>query len=171
MPGLLDQRWHEPCLLRVHCDPAETPWCACALRIHRRSAESQRQHSGQPVEHGGARRRYAGSRDNEQGAEIHQFLEALQIRYQIHEVQGPIYFVYRELLTTSFWNSAFWGQSFVAELTRISAHGEKKLKLRRASLAKQQSQNQPQPSPNGGPTRPESEAVGNDTADSRDEKT
>jgi hypothetical protein len=32
--------------------------------------------------------------------------------------------------------SAFWGQSFVAELTRISAHGEKKLKLRRASLAK-----------------------------------
>ena len=32
--------------------------------------------------------------------------------------------------------SAFWGQSFVAELTRISAHGEKKLKLRRASMAK-----------------------------------
>jgi hypothetical protein len=34
-------------------------------------------------------------------------------------------------------NSAFWGQSFVAELTRISAHGERKLKLRRESLAKQ----------------------------------
>ena len=34
-------------------------------------------------------------------------------------------------------NSAFWGQSFVAELTRISAHGERKLKLRRASLAKE----------------------------------
>ena len=33
-------------------------------------------------------------------------------------------------------DSAFWGQSFVAELTRISAHGEKKLKLRRASLAR-----------------------------------
>ena len=33
-------------------------------------------------------------------------------------------------------HSAFWGQSFVAELTRISAHGEKKLKLRRASLAR-----------------------------------
>lgn len=30
--------------------------------------------------------------------------------------------------------SAFWGQSFVAELTRISAQGEKKLKARRASL-------------------------------------
>jgi len=34
------------------------------------------------------------------------------------------------------WNSSFWGQSFVAELTRISAQGEKKLKLRRASLVK-----------------------------------
>lgn len=34
-------------------------------------------------------------------------------------------------------NSAFWGQSFVAELTRISAHGERKLKLRRASLIKE----------------------------------
>jgi hypothetical protein len=34
--------------------------------------------------------------------------------------------------------SAFWGQSFVAELTRISAQGERKLKLRRASLIKQQ---------------------------------
>ena len=32
-------------------------------------------------------------------------------------------------------SSAFWGQSFVAELTRISAHGEKKLKLRRKSVA------------------------------------
>ncbi|WEW60622.1 Trehalose-6-P synthase/phosphatase complex synthase subunit [Emydomyces testavorans] len=31
--------------------------------------------------------------------------------------------------------SAFWGQSFVSELTRISAHGEKKLLLRRSSLA------------------------------------
>jgi trehalose 6-phosphate synthase len=35
------------------------------------------------------------------------------------------------------YTSAFWGQSFVAELTRISAHGEKKLKLRRASLARE----------------------------------
>ena len=34
----------------------------------------------------------------------------------------------------SKFTSAFWGQSFVAELTRISAHGEKKLRLRRASL-------------------------------------
>jgi len=34
------------------------------------------------------------------------------------------------------YTSAFWGQSFVAELTRISEAGEKKLKLRRASLAK-----------------------------------
>jgi hypothetical protein len=32
--------------------------------------------------------------------------------------------------------SAFWGMSFVDELKRISAHGERKLKLRRASLAK-----------------------------------
>jgi hypothetical protein len=32
--------------------------------------------------------------------------------------------------------SAFWGQSFVAELTRISAQGEKKLKARRASLVR-----------------------------------
>lgn len=40
--------------------------------------------------------------------------------------------------------SAFWGQSFVAELTRISAHGEKKLKLRRASLAKAESQPKPE---------------------------
>ena len=32
--------------------------------------------------------------------------------------------------------STFWGNSFRAELTRISAHGEKKLKLRRASLAR-----------------------------------
>ena len=31
--------------------------------------------------------------------------------------------------------SAFWGQSFVAELVRISEHGEKKLKLRRESAA------------------------------------
>lgn len=30
--------------------------------------------------------------------------------------------------------SAFWGASFVAELTRISEHGEKKLKLRRTSM-------------------------------------
>ena len=37
-------------------------------------------------------------------------------------------------------NSAFWGQSFVAELTRISAQGERKLKLRRASLIKQPTQ-------------------------------
>lgn len=37
-------------------------------------------------------------------------------------------------------NSAFWGKSFVAELTRLSAHGEKKLKLRRASLARAPSQ-------------------------------
>ena len=34
----------------------------------------------------------------------------------------------------SKFTSAFWGQSFVAELTRISEHGEKKLRLRRASL-------------------------------------
>lgn len=33
--------------------------------------------------------------------------------------------------------SAFWGTSFVEEMKRISAHGEKKLKLRRASIAKQ----------------------------------
>jgi trehalose 6-phosphate synthase len=44
----------------------------------------------------------------------------------------------------SKFTSAFWGQSFVAELTRISAHGEKKLRLRRASLAKMASG-----SPNG----------------------
>lgn len=43
--------------------------------------------------------------------------------------------------------SAFWGQSFVAELTRISAQGERKLKLRRASLIKQQ------------PTIPEAEVL------------
>lgn len=48
-------------------------------------------------------------------------------------------FTYQNLLSSS----AFWGQSFVAELTRISAHGEKKLKLRRASLMKAQSQPQP----------------------------
>jgi trehalose 6-phosphate synthase len=36
--------------------------------------------------------------------------------------------------------SAFWGQSFVAELTRISAQGEKKLKARRASLARPSTQ-------------------------------
>jgi hypothetical protein len=32
-------------------------------------------------------------------------------------------------------HSAFWGQSFVAELNRISEHGERKLKLRRESIA------------------------------------
>jgi hypothetical protein len=32
--------------------------------------------------------------------------------------------------------SAFWGTSFVDEMRRISAHGEKKLKLRRASIAR-----------------------------------
>ncbi|KAK5446435.1 Trehalose-6-P synthase/phosphatase complex synthase subunit [Exophiala xenobiotica] len=41
----------------------------------------------------------------------------------------------------SKYTSAFWGQSFVAELTRISAQGEKKLKARRASLVR--------PSPQG----------------------
>ncbi|EXJ73415.1 alpha,alpha-trehalose-phosphate synthase [UDP-forming] 1 [Cladophialophora psammophila CBS 110553] len=41
------------------------------------------------------------------------------------------------------YTSAFWGQSFVAELTRISAQGEKKLKLRRASLIKSPSQQPP----------------------------
>jgi phosphatidylethanolamine-binding protein (PEBP) family uncharacterized protein len=46
-------------------------------------------------------------------------------------------------------SSAFWGQSFVAELTRISAHGEKKLKLRRASLIKAQSQIQTAPAGGG----------------------
>ena len=46
-------------------------------------------------------------------------------------------------------SSAFWGQSFVAELTRISAHGEKKLKLRRASLIKAQSQIQTAPAVGG----------------------
>ena len=45
--------------------------------------------------------------------------------------------------------SAFWGHSFVAELTRISAHGEKKLKLRRA-----QSQPQPQRPKDGEVTQP-----------------
>jgi len=54
-----------------------------------------------------------------------------------NNLQGPI-----SRLTNHY--SAFWGQSFVAELTRISAHGEKKLKLRRASLAKSQPQIQPQ---------------------------
>ncbi|EEH22295.1 alpha,alpha-trehalose-phosphate synthase [UDP-forming] [Paracoccidioides brasiliensis Pb03] len=33
----------------------------------------------------------------------------------------------------SKYTSAFWGQSFVSELTRISAHGEKKLRLRNTS--------------------------------------
>ncbi|EEH09142.1 alpha,alpha-trehalose-phosphate synthase [Histoplasma capsulatum G186AR] len=33
----------------------------------------------------------------------------------------------------SKYTSAFWGQSFVSELTRISEHGEKKLRLRRSS--------------------------------------
>jgi hypothetical protein len=33
-------------------------------------------------------------------------------------------------------DSAFWGTSFVDEMKRISAHGEKKLKLRRASIAR-----------------------------------
>ncbi|KIV96228.1 alpha,alpha-trehalose-phosphate synthase [UDP-forming] [Exophiala mesophila] len=40
----------------------------------------------------------------------------------------------------SKYTSAFWGQSFVAELTRISAQGERKLKLRRASLIKKPAQ-------------------------------
>lgn len=31
--------------------------------------------------------------------------------------------------------SAFWGQTFVAELNRISEHGERKLKIRRESMA------------------------------------
>lgn len=31
-------------------------------------------------------------------------------------------------------DSAFWGQSFVAELKRISAHGERKLKMRKESV-------------------------------------
>ncbi len=30
--------------------------------------------------------------------------------------------------------SAFWGKSFVAELNRLSEHGERKLKMRRESL-------------------------------------
>jgi len=37
--------------------------------------------------------------------------------------------------------SAFWGQSFVAELTRISVHGEQKLKLRRDSMIKESKPN------------------------------
>ncbi|RMD40379.1 hypothetical protein DV735_g4747, partial [Chaetothyriales sp. CBS 134920] len=37
----------------------------------------------------------------------------------------------------SKFTSAFWGQSFVGELARISEHGERKLRLRRASLASQ----------------------------------
>ena len=59
-----------------------------------------------------------------------------------------------EMYTNTINDSAFWGQSFVAELTRISAHGEKKLKLRRASMAKtpqphsqSQSQSQSQATP------------------------
>ena len=36
--------------------------------------------------------------------------------------------------------SAFWGQSFVGELTRISAQAEKKTKVRRESLVKYESQ-------------------------------
>lgn len=31
-------------------------------------------------------------------------------------------------------SSAFWGQSFVSELKRISAHSEKKVQLRKSSL-------------------------------------
>ncbi|KAL1956195.1 hypothetical protein VTO42DRAFT_7542 [Malbranchea cinnamomea] len=34
----------------------------------------------------------------------------------------------------SKYTSAFWGQSFVAELTRISAHGEKKIRMRQGSI-------------------------------------
>lgn len=32
-------------------------------------------------------------------------------------------------------NSAFWGQSFVSELTRISEHSEKKLRLKESPSA------------------------------------
>jgi trehalose 6-phosphate synthase len=35
-------------------------------------------------------------------------------------------------------DSAFWGQSFVAELTRISAHGEKKVRMRKESMVNMQ---------------------------------
>lgn len=38
------------------------------------------------------------------------------------------------LLTSLLLHSAFWGKSFVAELNRISEHGERKLKLRRESM-------------------------------------
>ena len=47
------------------------------------------------------------------------------------------------------YTSAFWGESFVAELTRISAQGEKKLKLRRASLVRDPSQLQHSMIPDG----------------------
>ncbi|PGH00320.1 alpha,alpha-trehalose-phosphate synthase [UDP-forming] [Helicocarpus griseus UAMH5409] len=38
----------------------------------------------------------------------------------------------------SKYTSAFWGQSFVSELTRISAHGEKKLRLRNSSTVQEE---------------------------------
>lgn len=38
--------------------------------------------------------------------------------------------------------SAFWGRSFVAELTRIAEHGERKLKLRRESMRRAEQKSQ-----------------------------
>lgn len=37
-------------------------------------------------------------------------------------------------LTRALARSAFWGKSFVAELNRLSEHGERKLKIRRESM-------------------------------------
>jgi hypothetical protein len=48
--------------------------------------------------------------------------------------------------------SAFWGQSFVAELNRLSEHGERKLKMRRESLVAS-------PTPPPGATGGESDSV------------
>ena len=69
---------------------------------------------------------------------------------------------YTPLTNHEFSYSAFWGQSFVAELTRISAHGEKKLKLRRASLIKAQSQSQLEPTAVGEGQGPDANATKND---------
>ena len=72
-------------------------------------------------------------------------------------------------------NSAFWGQSFVAELTRISAQGERKLKLRRASLVKQPSQptipESSEPDSGEKTTDEETSDKGDSTAEPRREQT
>lgn len=55
-------------------------------------------------------------------------------------------------LTYESCRSAFWGQSFVAELNRLSEHGERKLKMRRESLVAS-------PTPPPGATGAESESA------------